>query len=210
MGVIQSSLALPSGVATTIHNASTDAAALDVTLTNRSGRPVRARLALAAGASPGAADWIEHDAGLRSGIPLVNFAIVVPNGLRLVALVDGADCMAEVHGETIVNATAFAHRASLTAGVDTTLLTQASDAAPRAYHVNLVNRGLRPATARIAVSATGTPTDAEWVEIGTVLPGLPLRRWPLLIPASKRLVVRTDGSAVSAVAWGRAYGVPIV
>lgn len=210
MAVTQAATALTASVATLIYDGTTQAAAVDVSLVNRGSVVRRARLALAGLVAPASADWVEYDTALSPGVPVVNWSIIVPAGRRLFALVDGADCAAEVHGETIANATCFGGTASLAANTTTVLTTLAADAVPRAYYVNFANRAVVPATVRIAIAATDAPTDAEWIEFGGLArPGVPVRRWPLLVKASQRLVVRTDGSAVSATFWGRTYGAPI-
>lgn len=208
--MIQDSAALTASVNATLYNAETKAAALDVTLINRGAVARRVRLALATTGAPSAADWIEYDAGLLPGYPVINWPVIVPQGRRLVAVADGADCSAQIHGEEIANATAFAGSASLSANTDTVLTTLAADAEARVYYVNLVTRGTTPVRGRVAVSAGNVPDADEWLEYdGLIRPGFPLRRWPLIVKANQRLVVRTDGASVSATFWGRTYGAPI-
>lgn len=208
--MIQESAPLTANVNTTLYDAATKAAALDVTLVNRGAVARRVRLALATTGTPAAADYIEYDAGLLPGYPVINWPVIVPEGRRLVVVADGSNCAAQIHGEELANATAFGGAASLSANTDTVLATLAADASPRVYYVNLANRGTTPGRGRVAVSAGDTPDVDEWIEYdGLIRPGFPLRRWPLIVKPEQRLVVRTDGASVSATFWGRTYGAPI-
>lgn len=90
----------------------------------------------------------------------------------------------------------------LTAETNTTLYT-----APSGFYsvanVNVCNRTNQAATIRIALSASGTPTDAEWVEYNAEIParGI-LERTGLVVGAGQNIVAYSDTADVSAVAYG--------
>lgn len=60
--------------------------------------------------------------------------------------------------------------------------------------IAVVNRGAVDAKVRIALAATGTPGNAEWIEFDAVVPanGGVLERSAPVIQATKRVVVRDD------------------
>jgi hypothetical protein len=69
--------------------------------------------------------------------------------------------------------------------------------------VNLVNRNSTEIRARIAISALDAPTDAEWIDYDVLLQANGVvERTGLVLDAGKRIVVRTNTSGVSAVAFG--------
>jgi hypothetical protein len=70
--------------------------------------------------------------------------------------------------------------------------------------VNMCNRNAsQTASVRLAISATETPADAEWIEFGAqLLPGGTLERGGLVIDAGKFLVAYADGGSVSVTAYG--------
>jgi hypothetical protein len=67
--------------------------------------------------------------------------------------------------------------------------------------VNIVNRATSLATVRVAVSATGTPSDAEFIEHGAQIlaSGGLLERTGIVMQTGKNLVVFSDilGTSVS-------------
>lgn len=69
--------------------------------------------------------------------------------------------------------------------------------------LNVCNRSASPVTVRVAVAATGTPTDAEWIEFDTeILARGVLERTGLVLDATKRVVVFSSAASVSAVVMG--------
>ncbi|WP_274626577.1 hypothetical protein [Arvimicrobium flavum] len=71
------------------------------------------------------------------------------------------------------------------------------------FHVNVVNRGPTAVKLRAFFDVDNTPTDADWVEYDHVLvPGVPLREWPVVLTPGLKLYVRVDGPNCNAVAWG--------
>lgn len=92
--------------------------------------------------------------------------------------------------------------ANLAAATNTTIYT-CPEATFTVLTISVCNRNATPVTARIAVSALDTPTDAEFIEYDTQLTanGV-LERTGVLIDAGKKIVVRTSGANVSVVAYG--------
>lgn len=69
--------------------------------------------------------------------------------------------------------------------------------------ITVVNRGSSVAFIRIALSATGTPTDAEWIEFDALISAKAvLERTGLVLEAGKNIVVRSSASSVNAVVYG--------
>lgn len=92
--------------------------------------------------------------------------------------------------------------ADLSAVTDTTLYTVPASTFTIAT-VNIVNRGTTTVNVRIAVSATGTPTNAEYIEfdVAVTAKGV-LERTGIALQAGRNIVVRSSGTSVSAVAYG--------
>lgn len=69
--------------------------------------------------------------------------------------------------------------------------------------VNICNRNTSPITIRIAISTSGTPGNADYIEYDTELTanGV-LERTGLVLDEGKQLIVRSSGTGVSAVCYG--------
>jgi hypothetical protein len=69
--------------------------------------------------------------------------------------------------------------------------------------VNIVNRGASAATIRVAVAASATPADSEFIEydVSLAAKGV-LERTGIVMDAGKLLVVRSNAASVSAVTYG--------
>lgn len=92
--------------------------------------------------------------------------------------------------------------ADLAAGADTTVYTVPADTFTVAS-VSITNRGNVPLTIRLAVGATGTPTDAEYLEFETELePKAILERTGIVLEAGRNLIVRSSAVNCNAVAFG--------
>lgn len=69
--------------------------------------------------------------------------------------------------------------------------------------VSVCNRGATSATVRIALAASATPLDSEWLEYdSTVLPKGVLERTGIVMEAGKLLVVYSSNTSVNAVVMG--------
>jgi hypothetical protein len=92
--------------------------------------------------------------------------------------------------------------ANLAAATNTTLYT-CPEATFTVLTISICNRNATPITARVAVSALDTPTDAEFIEFDTQLTanGV-LERTGVLLDAGKKIVIRSSGTNVSAVVYG--------
>lgn len=92
--------------------------------------------------------------------------------------------------------------ADLAATTNTTLYTVPADTQAVAS-VSLCNRSATPQTVRLALSASDTPTAAEWLEYDTPVPaGGVLERTGIAMDDGKKIVVYAGGTGVSAVAYG--------
>ena len=93
-------------------------------------------------------------------------------------------------------------RQDLSAAADTTLYTVPADTFA-VVTVSLVNRGATSCNVRIAVSNTGTPAAADYLEYDAeLLPNGVLERTGIVVDATKNIVVRSSAISVSAVATG--------
>ena len=91
---------------------------------------------------------------------------------------------------------------ALTSGADTTVY-QCPSSTFTVLTVNVCNRGAADANIRIAVSSSGTPTTAEYIEYDVSLSGNGvLERTGLVLDAGKYLVVRASTNDISVVAYG--------
>lgn len=72
-----------------------------------------------------------------------------------------------------------------------------------AVTLSLCNRTSEQLDVRVALAASGTPTNAEWIEYDALVPsGGGIERSGLLLGASQRIVVRAGATGISAVVWG--------
>lgn len=92
--------------------------------------------------------------------------------------------------------------ADLSAATNTTLYTVPSSTFS-VVSVSLCNRGAATVTVRIAISASGTPADSEYIEydVSLLAKGV-LERTGLVLDAGKNIVIRSSGTGVSAVCYG--------
>lgn len=99
-------------------------------------------------------------------------------------------------------ATGILGTANLTAATNTVLYTVPSTTFTVAT-VSICNRSNAAITVRLAMSATSSPTTAEWIEYDAeVLPKGVLERTGLVLDTTKNLVVYASTANVSAVAFG--------
>lgn len=99
-------------------------------------------------------------------------------------------------------ATGILGTANLTAATNTVLYTVPSTTFTVAT-VSICNRSNAAITVRLAMSATSSPTTAEWIEYDAeVLPKGVLERTGLVLDTTKNLVVYASTGNVSAVAFG--------
>jgi hypothetical protein len=69
--------------------------------------------------------------------------------------------------------------------------------------VSVCNRGTAPVTVRIALAATATPANGEYIEYDMVIqPKGVLERTGLVLDATKRIVMYASATGVSATAFG--------
>jgi len=69
--------------------------------------------------------------------------------------------------------------------------------------INILNRGASAATVRLALAATDTPTNAEYIEYDVSIPAKAvLERTGLVLAAGQKIVVYSDVTSVSVVAYG--------
>jgi hypothetical protein len=92
--------------------------------------------------------------------------------------------------------------ADLSAATNTTLYTVPANTFS-VITVNIVNRGASAATIRVAVAASATPADSEFIEydVSLAAKGV-LERTGIVMDAGKLLVVRSNAASVSAVTYG--------
>jgi len=92
--------------------------------------------------------------------------------------------------------------ADLAAATETTLYTCPADTFS-AVSVSICNRGNAAIAVRIAVSATETPTLAEYIEFDAeLLPKGVLERTGIVMGDGENIVVRSSSPNVSAMAFG--------
>ena len=70
-------------------------------------------------------------------------------------------------------------------------------------NINLLNKAASTCSVRVAISAADTPTDAEYIEYGTVLPanGV-LERNGIALNAAKKVVVHSTSTDVNVFVHG--------
>ena len=99
-------------------------------------------------------------------------------------------------------ATGILGRANLTAATNTSLYTVPSGKVA-VFNVSFVNRGTTTFNVRLALSNSGTPADADYLEFDyPLIPGGVLERTGIVMDAAKVLVVYAAGANISAVAFG--------
>lgn len=92
--------------------------------------------------------------------------------------------------------------ADLAAATNTTLYTTPLDTFTVAS-LNICNRTTSAISLRVAISATDTPSNAEFIEFDTqLLANGVLERTGIVIAAGQRIVVRSSSVNVSAVCYG--------
>ena len=92
--------------------------------------------------------------------------------------------------------------ADLAAATDTTLYTVPADTFA-VLTLSICNRNASSASIRVAVSASATPTNDEFIEFDSqVIGNSVIERTGIVMDANKILVVRSDTINVSAVAYG--------
>jgi hypothetical protein len=99
-------------------------------------------------------------------------------------------------------ATGILGTADLAAATDTTVYTVPAGTFTVAS-LSICNRGGTPANVRVAVAASGTPGNAEYIEYdATIAANGVLERTGIVMEAGKLLVVRSSAINVTAVAMG--------
>jgi hypothetical protein len=92
--------------------------------------------------------------------------------------------------------------ADLSAATNTTLYTVPANTFS-VVTLSVVNRGASAATVRVAVSASATPADSEYIEFDTSLTAKGvLERTGIVMDAGKLIVVRSNSASVNAVVYG--------
>jgi len=92
--------------------------------------------------------------------------------------------------------------ADLSAATNTTLYTVPASTFA-VVTLNVVNRGASAANIRVAISASATPLDSEYIEYDVSLaPKGVLERMGLVLDAGKLLVVRSSATSVNAIVYG--------
>lgn len=99
-------------------------------------------------------------------------------------------------------ATGILGTADLALTTNTTLYTVPADTFT-VVNLTLCNRTSAATTIRVALSATDTPSNSEWIEFDVSLPAKGvLERTGLVLDATKRIVVYSASTGVNAVAYG--------
>ena len=71
------------------------------------------------------------------------------------------------------------------------------------FTINVCNRSTSTITVRLAVASTGTPSDSEWIEYDTAIPGNGiLERSGIVAQASERVVVYVSAATASVNVYG--------
>jgi len=99
-------------------------------------------------------------------------------------------------------ATGILGTADLSATTNTTVYTVPASTFTVAS-VSVCNRSASTVTVRVAVSTSGTPSGAEWLEYDTqLLANGVLERTGIVLDATKRIVVYASTTSVNAVVMG--------
>ena len=99
-------------------------------------------------------------------------------------------------------ATGILGSADLAAAANTTVYTVPADTFA-VVTVNVTNRNTASRDVRVALAASGTPTNAEYIEFDTELLGNgSLERGGIVLDATKNIVVYTDSLGCSAMVFG--------
>lgn len=99
-------------------------------------------------------------------------------------------------------ATGVLGRSDLSAAADTSVYVVPADTFS-VVTVNICNRGSSAANVRIAVSDSGTPANADYIEFDVQVPAKGvLERTGIVVQAAKAIVVRSSAIDVSAVVMG--------
>jgi len=99
-------------------------------------------------------------------------------------------------------ATGIVGTADISAATNTTVYTVPADTFA-VVTVNVTNRNTASRDVRVAISATGTPTNAEYLEFDTELLGNgSLERGGIVLDATKNVVVYSNSTDVNAVVYG--------
>lgn len=99
-------------------------------------------------------------------------------------------------------ATGILGTADLSANTDTTVYTVPASTFA-VVTVSVANRSANNRAVRIALSATGTPGNSEYIEFDSQLIGNGvLERGGIVIDAAKNIVARCDSTDVSVVVYG--------
>jgi|SRR5210317_2524668 len=92
--------------------------------------------------------------------------------------------------------------AALAATTNTTVYTVPADTFS-VVTISVTNRNASSRTVRIALAATGTPTDAEYIEYDTELLGNgTVERGGVVLDATKNVVVYANSTDVNVVVYG--------
>lgn len=69
--------------------------------------------------------------------------------------------------------------------------------------VSLCNRNAGGVAVRLAISASGTPANADYIEYDTIIPGnTTLERSGLVLDAGKQIVAYASATGISVSCWG--------
>jgi|TARA_B110000240_G_C13394383_1_gene408195 hypothetical protein len=99
-------------------------------------------------------------------------------------------------------ATGILGSADIAANTDTTVYTVPASTFA-VITVSVANRSASNRAVRVALAATGTPGNAEYIEYDAALIGNGvLERGGIVIDAAKKVVVRCDSTDVSVVVYG--------
>ena len=99
-------------------------------------------------------------------------------------------------------ATGILGQSAPTATTNTTVYTVPSGITAT-VNINIVNRNGAAATVNIALAGTDTPSNSEWIEFGTLVPGNSvLERTGIILQAGKKIVVNATTANFSVSVYG--------